>query len=72
MATHTADTLPSIKGYNLNHSPYNNGLLVLTLHSVTRSHNGTTFECYFRGGSGGTTISSGTDTLWVRQRKVNL
>ena len=65
---HTADTLSSIKGSNLTHSPYSNGVLVLTLHNVTRSLNGTTFECYYRGISGGTRISSGTATLWVREK----
>ena len=72
---HTVDTLSSIKGSNLTRSPYNNGLLVLTLHNVRKSHNGTTFECHFRGGSGATKISSSeTVTLWVREKgkSVNL
>ena len=67
--TYTVKALTIKKEYNLTNSTVINGVavLVLTLHNVGMTDNGTTFQCYFRL-NGGKEIRSNVAALMVQNR----
>ena len=66
---YTVDTLTRSEKYNLTNSTFINGVavLVLTLHNVGMTDNGTIFQCYFRL-NGGMEIRSNVAALMVHNR----